>query len=602
MRIEFFHKGLVLIIVPLLVQLATMAILCWRYLEDTRGEKQATAKVAAAHKIEALSDSLASIIEKQPIGFMPAGRELLKSLQDTVSQAGLQANFDETDFKLALNDLNDIEALSAKEQASVADSYRPHLLAFCKDQSTRAAQIIAMHERRADDVWFFALMAAGFGINAGITIWLVTVINVAAAKRLNIIQDNTERLQHGMTLHTLFSGTDGFAKLDRRFHDMADALDKAQDRLRKGEARFRLVLENMPVGVVVATVDGVIESANPKGCQILGGDGHRLKGKPVIDFFKLVDAQSLAQSANQAQSISHSPSDVGKSDRTITTTATRYDGSQFSAEINISTYKDDAGDKLLISFEDISWRIELERMKREFMAMISHDIRTPLTSISSTLGMLAAGAYGDLPPKAMQRIEQDEDSLEHLMRLLNDLLSIEKLSASTFSLTRSDTSTTKIIERALAVVTSAAEGRGVAIEVGGDACPLQADEDRMVQVITNLLTNAIKFSPKSGKVTVEVDAPNDSSVRFRVSDEGCGIPAADQSKIFDSFGQVKSRDFAGAKGVGLGLAICKQIVDQHDGQIGVVSSEGKGTTFWLIIPHAAGTPREALHAALEVSE
>jgi len=578
------------------VQLATMAVLCWRYMEDTRAEKQSMQQVAAAHKIVALSNSLASIIEKQPVGFMPAGRELMKSLQDTVTEAGLQANFDETDYKLALSDLNDIEALSAKEQASVADSYRPHLLAFCKDQAARASQIVASREHSADDIWFFALMAAGFCINAGITIWLVTVINVAAARRLNIIQDNTERLQHGMTLHTLFSGTDGFAKLDRRFHDMADALDRAQDRLRKGEARFRLVLENMPVGVVLATVDGVIESANPKGCQLLGADSPRFKGKPVTDFFKLIDTQSLVQTMHQ--SLSPSVSDIAKSDRTITTTATRYDGTEFNAEINISTYKDDAGDKLLISFEDITWRIELERMKREFMAMISHDIRTPLTSISATLGMLAAGGYGELPSRAVQRIEQDEDSLEHLMRLLNDLLSIEKLASSTFSLSKGDTSSTKIIDRAMAVVTSAATARGVTIEIGGDPCKLHADEDRMVQVITNLLTNAIKFSPQSGTVKVDVDLPNDTSVRFRVSDEGCGIPAAEQGKIFDSFGQVKSKDFAGAKGVGLGLAICKQIVDQHDGQIGVVSSEGKGTTFWLIVPQAPGTPRDALRAAV----
>jgi PAS domain S-box-containing protein len=322
---------------------------------------------------------------------------------------------------------------------------------------------------------------------------------------------------------------------------------------------------------MIATLGGGVESANPKASELFGYGSGRFTGRSISELFKLKDQPTLSGLADNP--------------RTVYTVGIKPDGTEFSAALNVTRYRDDVEDKekLLISFEDITWRTELEKMKREFMAMISHDIRTPLTSISATLGMLAAGAWGSLSDKAMKAIENDEDSLDHVMRLLNDLLSIEKFASGTFQLERKDTWSEKIVRRALFVVNPTADSRDVKLLLKGSDVEMYVDEDRMVQLLTNLLTNAVKFSPEGKTVTVAVDS-NDERVQFSISDEGPGIAAEDQEKIFEKFGQVKSVDFAGAKGMGLGLAISKQIVEQHGGAIGVRSELGKGTTFWVTIP------------------
>lgn len=562
-----------LIALPLAIQLAVVGVLCWRHSEDIQVQQRSAMRIGLATQIKSLSETLAGLFDKQPSGFAQSSRLLVRHLQETAAQPAVREYFDQNDYKMALAELSDIEDLSAKGQDSLAGSYRHQLALFSEGQINRTLPVMTQSRSDAADSQrsFLYWCIAGVILNAAAIIWCIAQFNLAAVRRLNIISDNTERLQHGMTLNTLFSGTDGFAQLDKRFHDMADSLEKAQERLRKGEARFRRVLENMPVGVLIATTDGIVESANPRACEILACSHGRISGKPAAEFFHLPAEQSLESIANR--------------ERTSLIKGVRDDGTGFSAEIHVSKYRDEAGEKLLVSFEDVTWRVELERMKREFMAMISHDIRTPLTSISATLGMLSAGGFGELSDDALKRIEKDEDSVEHLMRLLNDLLSLEKIASINFTLQKMATSTAKVVERTLAVVSPTARLRQIDVSITGTHTRIFADEDRMVQVLTNLLTNALKFSPVGGTVTVSIENL-DEDVRLQVTDQGCGISESDQVMIFESFGQVRSKEFAGAKGMGLGLAICKQIVALHGGQIGVTSAEGQGTTFWLTIPHS----------------
>lgn len=574
-----FDKTMRMLALPLAIQLAVAGALLWKYYDDQKNDQHHEAKISAASKISALSTSLRSLVEAQPPGFATSGIHLVKEIQTVAATPAISDRFDQADYKLALGDLTDIETLAAKEQSSTASSYRPQLLNFSKEQLRRADAIIAEGQGGGSSLLLFGILcAAGCGINIAATLWCMQLFNREATRRLNVISDNTERLEHGITLNTMFSGTDGFAALDRRFHDMAETLEKAQERLRKSEYRFRLVLENMPVGVLLATTGGLIESANPKACEVLACGPARLSGKPVTDFFSLPEGQSLDA--------------ISSNERTLLVAALKDDKTAFNAEINVSKYRDEESEKLLVSFEDVTWRIELEKMKREFMAMISHDIRTPLTAISSTLGMLSGGGFGDLADDVRARIEKDEDSLEHLMRLLNDLLSIEKIASTSFTLQKSATTTAKIVERTLAIVTPTAKAKQIDIGIAGSHCRLSADEDRMVQVMTNLLTNAIKFSPVGGTVTIGIENLA-SELQLKVSDQGNGVPPGEQEKIFESFGQVQSKDFAGAKGIGLGLAICKQIVVQHGGQIGVTSVEGQGSTFWLTVPHTVQLQTDA---------
>jgi PAS domain S-box-containing protein len=559
-------KAFWFVLVAAAVQIALAVFTGWRYVQDVEATKFQGLRAQRAAEIKTLATRLQSILEKQEEPFVAESWKLLKELRPLATAPDMQQYFDAADYGVAETDLRQVESLTSRQQYSTAEGYLPNLQKFARDQVERADKV-AQASAAAPNTYIFPLaLLVGSGILS--LFILERILQRSAQERLRIMQDNTERLQHGITLNSLFSGTDGFAKFDARFHDMAQALEAAQDRLRRGEARFRLVTENLPVGILIAQAGGVVDSSNPKAQEVIGATNARIKGKSIADFF-VFGEQSFESLA-----------DSGKS---FTTVGTKDDGTQFSAELTVSRYRDDAGDKLLLSFEDITWRTELERMKREFVAMVNHDIRTPLTSISAMLGMLSEGAYGPINERGQAAIENNESSLDHIMRLLNDLLQFEKMTSGNFQLTTATTSTKKIADRAVAVVGPAAKTKGVKIEAACENGQVVADEDRMVQVITNLLSNAVKFSPQEGTVFLRCNESN-GGIRFEVQDQGPGIPAEHHARIFETFAQVKSVDFGAAKGMGLGLAICKQIVAQHGGAIGVESEEGKGATFWLTIP------------------
>lgn len=228
---------------------------------------------------------------------------------------------------------------------------------------------------------------------------------------------------------------------------------------------------------------------------------------------------------------------------------------------------------------------QAEQMKQEFVQMISHDLRTPLTSLQTTLALTANGSYGELSERGSLRIAQSEESVQRLIDLINQLLDLEKIEAGNLQLEVKPISVNQILERALASAQGYADKQHVVLDAKeqDDLPNLIGDEQRLVQVVVNLLGNAIKFSPQGGRVTLAAQMFGETSVRISVTDEGPGIQSDQLAAVFDRFRQVgPSRG-----GTGLGLAICKAIVEAHGGSINVVSEVGEGSTFSLIIPAEA---------------
>lgn len=238
-----------------------------------------------------------------------------------------------------------------------------------------------------------------------------------------------------------------------------------------------------------------------------------------------------------------------------------------------------------VMFETAQSLAEVERMKREFLQMISHDLRTPLTSIQLFLNLLAEGSYGELAPRGVTKAMTANENARRLIKLVNDLLDIEKLESQKLELAKSPTAIGELIESAIASVKSFADKSSVSIESKSETIEVDADSDRVIQVLINLLGNAIKFSPPETSVRVKATLCN-HAVRVEVTDEGRGVPAELQDKIFERFQQVRKEDETALKGTGLGLAICKLIVEQHGGTIGVESRNGEGSTFWFTLPEA----------------
>lgn len=235
--------------------------------------------------------------------------------------------------------------------------------------------------------------------------------------------------------------------------------------------------------------------------------------------------------------------------------------------------------------------IELQRTKERFLAMASHELRSPLTAVSGALMMLAEGVYGELPDGAKNRVEHAERDLTRLVYLLNDILDNEKMKDGQLQLVFEPVSMPELVSSAVSIVEYLATARKISISAEPSS-PFQevtADGARLIQVMVNLLSNAIKFSPTGSVITVilQQDEQNTTVV---VRDAGPGVPAQQQNLIFEPFKQATTV----VRGTGLGLSICKQIITQHGGVIGVRSDEGAGSEFWFQIANGTVSPLESL--------
>jgi DNA-binding response OmpR family regulator len=238
-------------------------------------------------------------------------------------------------------------------------------------------------------------------------------------------------------------------------------------------------------------------------------------------------------------------------------------------------------------------RKRLERLKDEFVSTVSHELRTPLTSISGSLGLLTGNAAGILPAPMARLLAIAHTNSQRLVRLVNDILDIEKMEAGRVVFNFKRTDVRSVVEQAIDANRGFAEGYGVRIRLE-DACAaaadVRADPDRLLQVITNLLSNAIKFSPAGNEVIVAIEKGTDM-VRLTVRDHGSGIPFDFKPLIFEKFAQADAKDARQKGGTGLGLSIVKQIVDRLSGEVGFADAPGGGTIFHVQLPcwdHVAG--------------
>jgi len=230
-------------------------------------------------------------------------------------------------------------------------------------------------------------------------------------------------------------------------------------------------------------------------------------------------------------------------------------------------------------------RKRLERLKDEFVSTVSHELRTPLTSISGSLGLLMGNAAGNLPRPMARLLSIAYTNCQRLVRLVNDILDIEKMDAGRIVFNFSRVDVRQLVEQAIEANRGFAEGYGVRIrlEATRTAAEVRADPDRLAQVITNLLSNAIKFSPADNEVVVAIEkGPN--AVRLTVRDHGAGIPVDFRPLIFEKFAQADARDARQKGGTGLGLSIVKQIVERLAGEVGFDDAAGGGTIFNVQLP------------------
>ncbi|HEY9625996.1 MAG TPA: PAS domain S-box protein [Coleofasciculaceae cyanobacterium] len=355
---------------------------------------------------------------------------------------------------------------------------------------------------------------------------------------------------------------------------------------KESEERFRSAFDAAPIGIALMGLDDRWIKINPVLCTILGHTESSLLGINAsasvhpedIEKFRHCVEQTLANEYYTAQAELRYCCNGGRIVWVL---------------LSLSVVRGAQNQPIyyVLQIQDITERHALDQMKNEFISIISHELRTPLTAMRGSLGLIATGIYDHKPEKAKRMIEIAVNNSDRLVRLVNDILDLERLSSDKVQLVREVCLVTDLIQRAVEGVQAIADHAAVAIVFESWAVESSAqvwgEPDAIIQTLTNLISNAIKFSPPHTIVQI-FTYPQAESVLFQVKDQGRGIPLDKLEVIFERFQQVDVSDSRQKGGTGLGLAICRRIVQRHGGEIWVESTLGQGSSFFFTLPIPPG--------------
>ncbi len=364
---------------------------------------------------------------------------------------------------------------------------------------------------------------------------------------------------------------------------LAQMLARTRERERAEELsrQQEILLGSVADGICGVDRNGLVRFANPAAARLLGARPQNLIGKPVHQLVhgsapadkKCAEDCPLRRASGQRKSV------TGEG------TIFRSNGTGFPAEFFLNPILDQGRfSGSVLSFRDISQRYALDRMKDEFVSTVSHELRTPLTSIRGALGLLSSGMLGVINEKAANLLRIALSNSERLVRLINDILDLERTQSGREPLAFRQVQLGEVVRQAIDGVQPMADEAGVLLIHDKTQVEVTADSDRLLQVITNLLSNAIKFSPANSAISVMLRS-GASGVTLSVIDQGRGIPADKLEAIFGRFQQVDASDSRQKGGSGLGLAICRAIVLQHSGRIWAERNPVRGSTFRVFLPY-----------------
>lgn len=408
------------------------------------------------------------------------------------------------------------------------------------------------------------------GIGGNILLALVgwRLFSQHIVKRLDTLYTNSRKIAMGETLPDVVPGTDEITDLDIALHAMAGALKEAAE-------VERALTDNVSDVICSLDSNNRFVALNPACTELWGYNEDELLGMNVREIIVAEYADKMTNTLMKEREES----------KNFDTRVRLKNGEE--ADMHWTANWSPKQQSYFCVVHDISAAKQVERMKKEFVAMVSHDLRTPLNSVLNLLTLMSVDAYGVVNEIGHKRIDAAEQDVTRLIGLINELLDLEKLEAGEVILDLKSVSADSIMEQSQRSVYGFAQQNAVDIVYEPSNLKVTVDQNRFVQVLINLLSNAVKFSEKGSEVRIRAERGSNCTV-FEITDSGCGIPPEVQSTIFERYKQAEGANKK-HKGTGLGLAICKNIAEQHGGSIGVESSVGIGSKFWVKIPDHLAT-------------
>lgn len=352
---------------------------------------------------------------------------------------------------------------------------------------------------------------------------------------------------------------------------------KIETALRRSENLFRSLNEFAPVGIFKTDTQGRMIYNNPSCQKICGFTLEQSLGESWINFIHFDDLEVFSPQWNEGVSTHQQlATEIRFVHEDKTVRICRLIAVPMFSDLN--EFVGYVG-----TIEDITDNRLMEKMKSEFISIVSHELRTPLTSIRSSLGLLTTSGIRNNPEKMQKILDIAASNAERLTRLLNDILDLERLETNKFVLNKKSCDAMTLIHQAVDSIQTLAKEENISLQILGNSVQLWIDEDRILQTLVNLISNAFKFSPPHTTIKITVEETPDSHL-FKIQDQGRGIPSDKIETIFGKFQQVDASDSREKGGTGLGLAICDTIIKQHGGKIWVESVVGQGSTFYFSIP------------------
>ncbi|MBX9686083.1 MAG: PAS domain S-box protein, partial [Candidatus Obscuribacterales bacterium] len=435
--------------------------------------------------------------------------------------------------------------------------------------------------REIENIVLYCGLASTLAV-AGLSIWYY---RRQFLLRIRQMENNVESLTRGASINNPIAGNDEITHLDASFRNMSMQLAAVAE-------RERALFENSSDMICVLDSEFSFIRANKASTILCGKSVEELISSPVTSIVAENSRDSVTNNLKAA----------------------RASGAPGQCEVVLKS----SNNKELITVWSIFWSPDkkschcvihdvsderaLDKMRESFLRLIAGDFRAPLTETAALVDRLASGDCGSLPETATKKLSGATGTLARMVNLVDELIQLETLKSSSLNLNLKNQKVKAVLAESVKDTESLASRQKVNVEI---FCPeglsFTADFDRIVRVVTNFLSNALKFSPEGSTVKLVAEKTAAGKVQISVKDQGRGISKEQIGNLFQAFKQVTAADGKRGKGTGLGLVVCKRIVEEHGGSVGVESEEGKGSRFWLQIPEQSQMPQRKMQPTAELS-